>query len=240
VTDEELAKVWAWLQEDQDPEALEILTVHYEPLARYLARRALAKAPAFQDREDMLSYAHHGLLDAIKKFEPGRGIKFETYASRRITGEIIDGLRKQDPLTRQMRKRVSALRDAQVRHWDASGREATVEQLAAALDESVTAVRELMVTQQTLTKELDESFAGDSGAALVATETEHEVEAEEDQMMVGLSRMLPRLSERDRTFLVLYYCEKRSLRDIGKQFGVSDSRCAQIRRDMLQSMLNPA
>ena len=233
MTDEELTQTWEWWQTTQDPQALEVLVAHYEPLARYLARRALAKAPPHQDKEDLISYAHHGLLDAIKKFEPERGFKFETYASRRITGEIIDGLRKQDPLSRPVRKRVSALRDAQVRHWDTWGRSPTVEELAADIGESVESVRELLVHQQTLTKELDQSVAESH-----TTEGDAEAELAEEEMVVGLSDRLVRLSERDRVFVILYYIERLSLRDTGKALGVSDSRCAQIRRDIMLSLLN--
>lgn len=233
VNDNELAQLWAWYQEDQSPEALELLVAHYEPLARYLARRALAKAPPHQDKEDLISYAHHGLLDAIKKFEPERGFKFETYASRRITGEIIDGLRKQDPLSRPVRKRVSALRDAQAKHWDTWGRSPTMEELAADIGESVEAVRELLVHQQTLTKELDQSVAESH-----TTEGDAEAELGEQELVTGLSARLAKLSERDRVFVVLYYVERRSLRDTGKALGVSDSRCAQIRRDVMLSLLH--
>ena len=232
MTEEELSRTWDWYQEEQSPEALELLVAHYEPLARYLARRALAKAPPHQDKEDLISYAHHGLLDAIRKFEPERGFKFETYASRRITGEIIDGLRKQDPLSRPVRKRVSALRDAQLRHWDTWGRSPTVEELAADIGESVEAVRELLVHQQTLTKELDQTVAESQ-----TTEGEAEASLVEQEIVTGLASRLTELSVRDRVFVVLYYIDRLSLRDIGKELGVSDSRCAQIRRDIMLTLL---
>jgi RNA polymerase sigma factor FliA len=232
VTEEELAQLWAWYSEDHSPEALEILTAHYEPLARYLTRRALARAPAHQDKEDLLSYAHHGLLDAIRKFDPTRGFKFETYASRRITGSIIDGLRSQDPLSRPVRKRVSALRDAQLRHWENRGRSPTVEELAEDIGESVEAVRLLLVHQQTLTKELDAAVAETH-----FTDGDAEAVLEEEGLIEGLATLLPRLSQRNRLFVLLYYVDKRSLRDTGKVLGISDSRCAQIRREALQSLL---
>lgn len=232
MNDSDLAQLWEWYQETKAPEALEMLTAHYEPLARYLTRRALAKAPPHQDKEDLLSYAHHGLLDAISKFEPERGFKFETYASRRITGAIIDGLRSQDPLSRPVRKRVSALRDAQVRHWDKMGRSATVEELAADIGESVAAVRELLIHQQTLTKELDATVAESH-----FTDGDAEAILEEEALAEGLAQRLPLLSERDRVFATLYYVEKRSLRDTGKALNVSDSRCAQIRREVLHALL---
>lgn len=233
--DKTLAELWGCYQDTHSDESLELLTAHYEPLARYLARRALAKAPPHQDKEDLISYAHYGLLDAIRKFEPERGFKFETYASRRITGEIIDGLRKQDPLGRTVRKRVSALRDAQARHWDTWGRDASIEELAADIGESVLAVRELLVHQQTLTKELDDVVA--STHVTSSVDSEVELDEQERDIVEGLAGLLPRLDERGHLFVALYYIEGRSLRDIGKVLGISDSRCAQIRKDIWATLL---
>lgn len=234
MTEEEIAACWDAYQSGEDW-ALEALVIHYEPLARYLARRALVKAPPHQEAADLISYAHHGLLDAIRKFEPARGLKFETYASRRIAGEIIDGQRKQDPLSRPIRRRVRALRDAQQLLWDRLGRQGTLDELAEELGENVFAVRQLMVQQQTLTRELDDLTA----EALHTASFEADLEFEEYQSEVrnGLARLLPRLSDRHRAFVVMHYVDRRSLRDIGKAFGISDARCGQIRREVIQTLV---
>src|SRR3954468_20951476 len=82
-----LDAAWAAYREDDDPDALDFLVRCYAPLAGYLAQRALAKAPEHQEPEEILGFAQDGLLDALGKFNPAVGVKFETYATRRIAGE---------------------------------------------------------------------------------------------------------------------------------------------------------
>lgn len=236
LTDDEVSRLWAEyaLPETQEA-ALEALVRHYEPLARFLARRALSRAPAHQDAEDLLSSAHQGLLDAVRRFEPARGLKFETYASRRIAGAIVDGQRKDDPLTRSARKRVNVLRDAQRSLWDALGRQPSISELAEAIGEPESAVRELLVQQQTLTKELDQ--AAESAAGVGEQDQDLYLESLGTESRDEISLRLARLSGRDRVFVLLYYVEQRTLREIGQRFGCSDSRCAQIRKEVMHTLL---
>lgn len=241
LTREQLDEIWRDYVSTRDTETLEFLVVHYESLARYLARRALAKAPPHQDAEDILSYAHHGLLDAIARFEPGR-VKFETYATRRIAGAIIDGQRRQDPLGRAARKGVKDLAQNEDLLWSRLGREPTVGELAQELGESEDQIRELLVTRQTLMSSLDESF-NDSGepvrdeitTGLVAHSTA-ETETFMAEVSAALSERLPQLTEKERAFVVLYYCEHRNLREVSEILGISRPRCGQIRLDALESL----
>src|SRR4051812_12753057 len=146
----------------------------YAGLAGYLGRKALAKAPPYQDREDILSYAHHGLLDAIQRFKPAMGVKFETYATRRITGAIIDGQRRQDPLARQTRRKVKIVEASIEQLWDESDRDPTIEDIADRAKMSVAEVRASLVAQQSLNASLDtehsqvEARGLDSDAEVVA------------------------------------------------------------------------
>lgn len=237
----DLNLIWHSYAEDQDPATLEFLVAHYESLARYLARRALAKAPPYQDAEDILSYAHHGLLDAIARFEPGR-VKFETYATRRIAGAIIDGQRRQDPLGRAVRKSVKTLASAEDALWNRLGREPTVTEMAAELGEPESVVRDLLVTRQTLMSSLDESFddsdepVRDEMASGLVEHSEAESEAFMAELCAAISRRLPNLSPKERAFMVLYYCERRNLREVGGILSISRPRCGQIRNDALESL----
>jgi RNA polymerase sigma factor for flagellar operon FliA len=235
LTEEELQALWSLYVDEKDQVALEALVIHYEPLARYLARRALAKAPPHQAAEDLLSYAHRGLLDAITKFEPGRNLKFETYASRRIGGEIIDGLRRQDPLTRPVRQRVKQLKEGQHSLWESLGRTPTVDELAEFMGVTVDEVRSLQVAQQTLTRELDDTVA----EQLRTDDFEVAVECGslEEAAISLLAQRIPELSDRDRLFILLYYDENLSLTAIGAQMGVNDSRASQIRREMIRALV---
>lgn len=234
LSDEEVAALWAAYGAEPNGPALEALIAHYEPLARFLARRALAKAPAHQDAEDLISSAHQGLLDAVRRFEPARGLKFETYASRRIAGAIVDGQRKDDPLTRSARKRVNALRDAQRALWSELGRQPAIEELANVLGESEATVRELLVQQQTLTKELD---AASEVASVSDASEDLDLESLACESREELAARLAHLGARDRVFVLLYYVEQRTLREIGQRFGCSDSRCAQIRKEVMHTLL---
>lgn len=241
LTQEEIDEIWVSYAETRDPETLEFLVAHYESLARYLARRALAKAPPYQDAEDILSYAHHGLLDAIARFEPGR-VKFETYATRRIAGAIIDGQRRQDPLGRAARKGVKLLASAEDSLWSQLGREPTISELADALGEAEDQIRELLLTRQTLMSSLDESF-DDSGESVrdelttgLIVHSSAEVEAFMTEVADALAQRLPDLTEKERAFVVLYYCEHRNLREVSEILGISRPRCGQIRLDALESL----
>lgn len=239
LTQQQIDEIWLNYVEDRDSATLEFLVAHYESLARYLARRALAKAPPHQDPEDILSYAHHGLLDAIARFEPGR-VKFETYATRRIAGAIIDGQRRQDPLGRAVRKGVKTLAAAEDTLWNELGREPTIPELADALGEAEDQIRNWQVTRQTLMSSLSESF--DDSGELVRDFTDPiedsraEISAFLSEVSGALAQRLPRLSPKERAFIVLYYCEHRNLREVGEILDISRPRCGQIRMDALESL----
>lgn len=232
--EQEELELWARYRATREPESLERLVTHYTPLAGYLTRRAVAKAPSHQDPEDLLSHALEGLLDAVTRFEPERGLKFATFASRRIAGEIADSQRRADPLTRLTRKKVNGLRDAQRDLWDELGRRPEVHELAARLGESEGVVRQLMLSQQTLVKELSPDLSDDLHA-----EDARALEQLEDESRDALAGRLARLGERARLFVLLYYVERRTLREIGKLLECSDSRCAQIRKEVIATLTLP-
>lgn len=237
MTDEELDELWASYVATRDPQLQEALVLRYEPLARYLARRALAKAPPHQDHEDILSYAHHGLLNAIERFDPSKGFKFETYATRRISGAIIDGQRKQDPLGRQLRKRVKAMAAAQDDLWTELGRQPTLPEIAERMGVDLETVRELILAQQTLQSSLDDQDGEDaSGTRFLAQQGEPELSFQMNELAAGMAERLCRLSLRERIFLVLHYVEHKTLAQVSVVLGVSEQRCGQLRQEVIESL----
>src|SRR4051795_6155847 len=88
------------------------LVVHYSPLVKYVAGRLSAGLPNSIEQADLVSYGMFGLIDAINKFEPARGNKFETYAMSRIRGSIIDELRTIDWVPRSLRAKARAVAEA--------------------------------------------------------------------------------------------------------------------------------
>ena len=106
------------------PKAREALIEEYAPLVKYVAGRVITGFPANVEFDDLVSYGIFGLIDAIDKFDPARGIKFETYAISRIKGAILDGLRSNDWAPVRYGKRPNNWRKS-VRSWRPVGRYAT-------------------------------------------------------------------------------------------------------------------
>lgn len=104
-TDNDIARLWAEYHDGRQPRARNRLVVHYAPLVTYVAGRVAAGMPPSVDRGDLTSEGVIGLMDAIEKFEPDRGIQFQSYAVRRIRGAIIDSLRAADWAPRSVRAR---------------------------------------------------------------------------------------------------------------------------------------
>lgn len=225
-------------------ETLERLVLAYVPLARYLAQRALAKAPPHQDREDILSYAHHGLLDAIKRFDPDRGFKFETYATRRIAGAIIDGQRRQDPLSRSLRKRVKEMARSVAELGDELEREPTLGEVADRMAVSIDEVRQLQLAQKSLNSSLnvlmDPDRGGDGLLEQVSSGATHDDGHELELRMIeigdALAPLLSRLSPRERAFVVYHYCERKTLREVAKCLGLHETRTGQLRTEIMKAL----
>ena len=89
-----------------------MLIVHYSPLVKYVAGRVAVGLPQNVEQSDLVSYGMFGLIDAIDKFEPDRGFKFETYAISRIKGAILDELRSIDWVPRSVRAKVRQIEKA--------------------------------------------------------------------------------------------------------------------------------
>jgi RNA polymerase sigma factor for flagellar operon FliA len=104
--------LWSSYKREGTAEARERLILHYSPLVKFVAGRVAAGLPQSIEQSDLVSYGIFGLIDAIDKFDPGRGFKFETYAIARIKGAIIDELRSIDWVPRSVRAKARAIERA--------------------------------------------------------------------------------------------------------------------------------
>ena len=105
-------RLWADYKGTNAREARDRLIVHYSPLVKYVAGRVAVGLPQSIEQADLVSYGIFGLIDAIDKFDTGRGFKFETYAIARIKGAIIDELRALDWVPRSVRSRAREIERA--------------------------------------------------------------------------------------------------------------------------------
>ena len=112
MTSDVVAEIWADYRSQRSRELRDRLILHYSPLVKFVAGRVGGGLPQSVENADLVSYGIFGLIDAIEKFDPGRGYKFETYAITRIRGAIIDELRSIDWVPRSVRAKGRALEQA--------------------------------------------------------------------------------------------------------------------------------
>jgi RNA polymerase sigma factor for flagellar operon FliA len=235
--DDELGARWHEFKTDANPDAREKLILHYAPLVKYVASRVATGLPSSVDQHDLVSYGMFGLIDALEKFEPGRGNKFETYAIPRIKGAIIDELRAMDWVPRSIRFKARELEKAQADLEAMLKRAPTDEELADRLGMSRRELHD-MVAQISFVSvlALDEvvSAGSDRGEQVSLIDTLPDkgidptwgVESQETRGL--LAAAINSLSEREKIVVTLYYFEGLTLAEIGEILGVTESRVCQI------------
>lgn len=214
------------------------LIVHYAPLVKYVAARVAIGLPSTVDQEDLASSGIVGLMEAINKFEPERGFKFESYAAARIRGAIIDDLRSLDWVPRSVRSQARIVEETLAKLHERLGRSPTDEEVAEDMDVTVRKLRSIYARVSTvmfvsLDKMLAGSDKGDTGMSLVDTLVDTKAEdpassLEDKEIKDFLREAISALPERERTAITLYYYEGLSLAEISQVVGVSQARISQM------------
>ena len=234
--DPQVVALWEGYKRDGDRGSRERLILQYSPLVKYVAGRVSVGLPATIEHADLVSYGMFGLIDAIEKFDLAKGVKFETYAISRIKGAIIDELRSIDWIPRSVRSKARDVERALAALELKLRRTPTEEELAAELDVSIKDLRQTL-TQVSLVSvvALDESFSGEDAERQALVDTLQDPKApdpessyEDVEMRSMLAEAMNRMSEREKTVLVLYYFEGMTLSQIGQVLGVTESRVCQM------------
>jgi RNA polymerase sigma factor for flagellar operon FliA len=227
--------LWRQFVRMPDQSTRDRLVLHYAPLVKYVAGRVGTGLPAHVDVGDLVQSGIFGLVDAIEKFDPDRGWKFETYAMQRIRGAILDELRSQDWVPRVVRSRAREIERALERLGARLNRTPTDAELANELDISVAELRDLYGQLQ-LTSVVaieDLAAAGRESDSVVDTLPDDEavdpvaILVDQDNRR-QLAEAIAHLQERDRVVVTLYYFERLTLAEIGKVLGVTESRVSQL------------
>ena len=235
--DDELGQQWHHFKSEGDDGAREKLILHYAPLVKYVASRVATGLPASVEQADLVSYGMFGLIDALTKFEPGRGNKFETYAIPRIKGAIIDELRAMDWVPRSVRFKARELEKAHTDLESMLKRQPTEQEKAERLGITVRELHEV-VSQISFVSvlALDEmvSVGADRGEQVSLLDTLADKNLDptsgmESQETRGLlAAAINSLSEREKIVVTLYDVEGLTLAEIGEILGVTESRVCQI------------
>lgn len=233
-----LESLWSVFKESGDRTARERLILHYAPLVTMVAGRVGAGLPSTVEQADLVSYGMFGLIDAIEKYDAERSVKFETYASARIRGAIIDELRAIDWIPRSVRTKARAVDRAYAELEGELRRQPTEQEVADRLEMGVGELRAIFTQLSTVNvAALDELLGGGSerGDSLSLLDTLEDQHAEDPaatvevaETKVLLARAIERLGEREKIVLVLYYYEGMTLAEIGRVLGVTESRISQM------------
>lgn len=240
----QVAGLWEQFKASGDDDIRERLILHYSPLVKYVAGRVGAGLPRSVDQNDLASYGLFGLIDAIDKFEPERGWKFETYAINRIKGAILDELRALDWVPRSVRSRARRIEQAIADLEHKLQRPPTEDELATNLEMGVDELNDALAEiGRSGIAALDEFVGGDSQTTMGEMIADPagvnpEVAFQAEETRVGLVDAINRLPERDRLVVTLYYYEGMTLSEIGDVLGVTESRVCQIHAKTMMSLRN--
>jgi len=227
--------LWQKFKTTQDAAAREQLILQYAPLVRYVVGRMAVTLPATVDQEDLYGYGVIGLIHAIERFSPERGVKFETFAITRIRGAIIDELRSQDWVPRSVRSRARELSTAIAQLEAQLSRAPSEEEIAKAMGLSLMELHAIQGEATSPFLSLDELVqVGDDGHSVTWMDAQVDdkpgpmAQLEEGEFVEQMAQAIDALPERERLLLSLYYHEGLTLKEIGAVMGVSESRVCQL------------
>lgn len=211
----------------------EQLVASLAPLVRRIAHHLMARLPASVLVDDLIQNGMLGLLDAISRYESGFGAQFETYATQRIRGAMLDGLRENDWLPRSLRRDMRRIEAAISALEQEHGRAPTESQLAEALGMSLTEYQKMLQEARGYQLVYFEDFKEEEGEDYLdrhfaGTDDDPLERLLDKNMRDVLVKAIGDLPDREKTVMGLYYEEELNLREIGEILGVSESRVCQL------------
>ncbi|BCN31506.1 FliA/WhiG family RNA polymerase sigma factor [Anaeromicropila herbilytica] len=241
MNEESRNKLWEEYQVSRNSKIREKIIVEYANLVKIVAGRLSMYLGYNVEYDDLVGYGIFGLIDAIDKFDYQKGVKFETYASLRIRGAILDQIRKMDWIPRTLRLKQKKIDTANHKLELELGRGASSEELAAELEISL----EDLETWQNQTKvsnlvSLDEFLEQGSEVRMEARSNSHfeqpERVMEKQELKEILKNTLDSLTEKEKKVIICYYYEELTLKEISLLLEVSESRISQLHTKALQKM----
>ncbi|MBB6443867.1 FliA/WhiG family RNA polymerase sigma factor [Bacillus benzoevorans] len=232
---EDEQQYWEKWTTSRDEDAGNFLIKKYLSLVSYHVQRISVSLPKNVSREDLKSLGMMGLYDALEKFDPKRDLKFDTYASFRVRGAILDGLRKEDWLPRSTRDKakkmdavIGKLEQQYLRNVTA---EEIAEELKIPIEEVYTTTNEYFFAN---VLSLDEGVKehDDPGLPILTIKDERAVIPEENvlknEVIQEMSELIAQLNEKEQLVISLFYQEELTLTEIGQIMNLSTSRISQI------------
>jgi RNA polymerase sigma factor for flagellar operon FliA len=234
-------KLWEDYSKKKTPELQEKIIIEYAGLVKLVAGRLSMYLGYNVEYDDLVGYGTFGLIDAIDKFDCAKGVKFETYASLRIRGAILDQIRKMDWIPRSIRQKQRKIDLAYQNLELKYGRAANDEEVAIELEISVDEL-ELWQNQTKVTNIISLDEFMEQGAetkveqSLTADFDQPDKIVEKQELKELLIKTLEALTEKEKKVIILYYYEELTLKEISRVLEVSESRISQLHTKALQKM----
>ena len=207
------------------------------PLVKYVAGKVAVGMPNSIEFDDLVGFGQFGLLDAINKYDPAKGVKFKTYAVTRIRGAIFDELRQIDWVPRSVRQKSREIEDAIVSLESRLGRTASDSEIAKELKMTEDEYhRTVMKVSGTSILSLNEVwYSGDDNDSMSIGDSiespssmNPDVIAEREEIRKVIIQAINELPEKEKMVIVLYYHEDLTFKEIGEVLEVSESRISQL------------
>jgi len=227
-------ELWRKYKETRDPAIKEQLIMEYADLIKYVAGRPSIYFGSNVEYDDLVGYGVFGLIDAIEKFDVDKKVKFETYASLRIRGAIIDSIRDLDWAPRSLRKKGKELERAYFEVENRLGHSASDQEIAdhlgITIDELNKLLQEVNMSQMiSLEDYLDQNHEiGLDGLTMDRDAMRPEQRMEVIELRETLAEAIEKLPEKERMVVTLYYFEELTLKEISHIMKVSESRISQL------------
>lgn len=226
-------KQWNKWLENRDSQAAEQLVKTYMPLVDYHVQRISAGLPSSVPVEELKSLGLMGLFDALSKFDPSRDLKFNTYASFRVKGAILDGLRKQDWLPRSIREKTKRIEQTISNLEQKHLRHITIKEVANELgmteDEVLTTIQENTIANLIFIDETNQDYDSEQNVQIVDKNMPTpEEQFMKQELIEEVSKAIINLTKNEQLVISFFYEQELTLTEIGKIMELSTSRISQI------------
>ena len=238
MTDKEqlLEDLWKRYLKTRSVEDKNELLLQYVHLVKRIVLRLMPTRGDFNEFDDLVSCGVLGLMDAIEKFDISREVKFETYAAKRIRGEIIDHMRKLDWASASLRRKITRINEVYAELEHQLGRHVTDDEVAQHMEMNVDDLRATLEKSYMFNLVYFEDSLSDGHSVYDVVQSEEdtpEISMEKNELKSILAQAIDTLMENERLVITLYYFEELMLKEIAAILGVTESRVSQIHSKVL-------
>ena len=239
--DTKRVKLWDDYKKTKSEKLREQIIIEYIPLVKLVAGRLNMYLGYTVEYDDLVGYGTFGLIDAIDKFDFDKNIKFETYASLRIRGSILDQIRKMDWIPRSVRQKQKQIETAITSLEKEKGSNLSDKDIADKIGISLEEYRNWSsLTNVSNIASLDEFMEQGTDGSVKEFRNTTYIEPEESVNNAEVKRMLmdalELLTEKEKKVVLLYYYEDLTLKEVAKVLEVSESRISQLHSKALEKM----